>query len=134
MDELILLVPLLLPERDRGRQTRINHHLDQLSSRVGPARKSRSFNQSSPRPAVRTELPTFDSSTSTKSLERRPMFVAFFGIWISNYIRARTRQSRTKLFTRPFLIRVCERETLRFLAPSRAFFGVISALAVSHKT
>src|ERR1700756_2925006 len=43
-----------------------------ISSRpvFGPARKSRNFNQSKPRPTVRTELPTFDSSTSIKTLDR----------------------------------------------------------------
>src|SRR5947207_9535218 len=53
-----------------------------ISSRpvLGPARNSRSFNQSSPRPAVRTELPTFDSSTRTKTRERWETLESFFGI------------------------------------------------------
>src|SRR5689334_13006415 len=46
----------------------------------GPARKSRSFNQSSPRPAVRTELPTLDSSTKTRALDRADVFKFFFCI------------------------------------------------------
>src|SRR6266496_520895 len=46
----------------------------------GPARKSRSFNQSSPRPAVRTELPTLDSSTRTKTFERGGVIESFFCI------------------------------------------------------
>src|SRR5437762_13634264 len=49
----------------------------------GPARKSRSFIQSSPRPAVRTELPTFDSSTSTRTLERDGVFELFLFIFLS---------------------------------------------------
>src|SRR5436190_10361852 len=49
----------------------------------GPARKSRSFSQSSPRPAVRTELPTFDSSTSTRSLGRDGVLELFPGILLS---------------------------------------------------
>src|SRR4030095_13354967 len=44
----------------------------------GPARKSRSFNQSSPRPAVRTELPTLDSSTRTKTFKREAGIESFF--------------------------------------------------------
>src|SRR2546430_12504771 len=44
----------------------------------GPARKSRSFNQSSPRPAVRTELPTFDSSLApTLGNEREYLNLSF---------------------------------------------------------
>src|SRR5207249_11749551 len=39
MDELVLLVPLLLPDRDCRRQSRINHHLDQLSSCVWSSQK-----------------------------------------------------------------------------------------------
>src|SRR5438874_12114985 len=50
-----------------------------ISSRpvFGPARNSRSFSQSRPRPAVRTELPTLDSSTSTNSLGRDGVFESF---------------------------------------------------------
>src|SRR6266404_137449 len=49
----------------------------------GPARKSRSFSQSRPRPAVRTELPTFDSSTSTNTRERGRLSASLFRTDIS---------------------------------------------------
>ena len=55
-------------------------------SRSGPARiparreTRASLSQSSPRPTVRTELPTFDSSTSTKSLARRALSGTLFRI------------------------------------------------------
>src|SRR5437667_2035874 len=55
-----------------------------ISSRpvLGPDRNSRSFRQSRPRPAVRTELPTFDSSTSTNTLERADVvFKSFLRIF-----------------------------------------------------
>jgi len=55
----------------------------------GPARNSRSFNQSRPRPAVRTELPTFDSSTRINSRACREPSESFFRIQIQiNYVRA----------------------------------------------
>src|SRR5256886_12069308 len=41
---------------------------------VGPSRKSRRLSQSRTRPAVRTELPTFDSSTKIKSMRRCDLF------------------------------------------------------------
>src|SRR2546423_14349531 len=57
-----------------------------ISSRPvsGPARKLRSFIQSRPRPAVRTELPTLDSSTSTRTLERADVFELFFCILLTS--------------------------------------------------
>src|SRR5207248_10469798 len=55
---------------------------------AGPARKLRNLIQSRPRPAVRTELPTFDSSTRIKTLERSEPSEFFFGTTEMNYVCA----------------------------------------------
>src|SRR5437763_2415077 len=55
---------------------------------AGPARKLRHLIQSSPRPAVRTELPTFYSSTRIKTLERSEPSQFFFGTTEMNYVCA----------------------------------------------
>src|SRR5947207_5151370 len=55
---------------------------------AGPARKLRNLIQSRPRPAVRTELPTFDSSTRIKTLERCEQSDFFFGTTEMNYVCA----------------------------------------------
>jgi len=39
MDELVFLVPFLLPRRDGRRQSRIDHHFDQIASSVWPGQK-----------------------------------------------------------------------------------------------
>src|SRR5881227_144547 len=39
VNELVFPVPLLLPRRDGGRQSRIDHHLDQIASGVWPGQK-----------------------------------------------------------------------------------------------
>src|SRR5205814_3026412 len=68
-----------------------------ISSRpvFGPAKNSRSFNQSRPRPAVRTELPTFDSSTRINNRPCREPSESFFRIQIQiNYVRARLASTR----------------------------------------
>jgi len=39
MDELVFLVPLLLPRRDGGRLSGIHHHLDQIASGVWAGEK-----------------------------------------------------------------------------------------------
>src|SRR6478672_4189919 len=66
----------------------------------GPARKSRSFNQSSPRPAVRTELPTLDSSTRTRTFERGAGIESFFCMARSVLS---TQRSTLNLFLHPFI-------------------------------
>src|SRR5438067_8291074 len=74
-----------------------------ISSRpvFGPARKSRSFNQSKPRPAVRTELPTFDSSTSTNTRDRADVFEFFFCIFSAFQLFSFQRFNRLPTSVRP---------------------------------
>src|SRR6266480_2031065 len=43
MHELVLLVPLLLPDRDRGRQPSVDHHLDQLPPGAWASQKFAKF-------------------------------------------------------------------------------------------
>src|SRR5438477_8277091 len=70
-----------------------------ISSRpvFGPARNSRSLIQSRPRPAVRTELPTFDSSTSTNTLDRADVLEFFFCILPNFYLLSPNSVSENRL-------------------------------------
>ncbi len=39
MDKFVLLIPLVLPERNGRREPGVDHHLDQLAARLGAGQK-----------------------------------------------------------------------------------------------
>jgi hypothetical protein len=106
VDELVFLITLVLPCRGRRWQPGINTISIKSRPVAGPARKSRNLIQSRPRPAVLTELPTFDSSTRTSTLARCEPSEFFFGIGRMNYVHAIVARTtfRNPLQSRPLRI------------------------------